>query len=226
MAPLFHRILGQKRVQKLIDIHPQMFSCPQTTQQENSTCPSSKFPMSDKSGMGFPHPCDIPLYMHTGYGFGCLSFWFPVIQWWNSISYKDSLCVRKTVWILIRHLRRPRVLSPHRSLRNEVDLVPLACQDVDLGFQETWRQGTNFWKIYVHCMLIRSNTYLLYYLIQHTTLVKIIGYFFKQTLARAQAKKKNHWDNDCGWRTSNPNTSLTQFQLVSVNAKSKTKGYR
>ena len=37
-------------------------------------------------------------------------------------------------------------------------------------------------------MLIRSNTYLLYYLNQHTTLVKIIGYLFKQTLARAQAK--------------------------------------
>ena len=30
------------------------------------------------------------------------------------------------------HLRKPRVLSPLRSLplRNEVDLVPLACEDV------------------------------------------------------------------------------------------------
>ena len=31
----------------------------------------------------------------------------------------------------ITHLRKPRVLSPLRSLRvrNEVDLVPLACED-------------------------------------------------------------------------------------------------
>ena len=27
-----------------------MFTCPQTTQQENSTCPSSKFPVSDNLG--------------------------------------------------------------------------------------------------------------------------------------------------------------------------------
>ena len=36
-----------------------MFTCPRATQQQNSTCLPSKFPMSDKSGMGFPHPCNI-----------------------------------------------------------------------------------------------------------------------------------------------------------------------
>ena len=29
----------------------------------------------------------------------------------------------------VGHLRKPRVLTPLRSLRNEVELVPLACED-------------------------------------------------------------------------------------------------
>ena len=33
----FHRILSQKRVPKHMEIHPQMFTCPWTTQQQNST---------------------------------------------------------------------------------------------------------------------------------------------------------------------------------------------
>ena len=42
---------------------------------------------------------------------------------------------------LFLHLRKPRVLSPLRSLRvsNDVDLVPLACED---GFSLTWRKIT------------------------------------------------------------------------------------
>ena len=33
--------------------------------------------------------------------------------------------------IQIIHLRKPRKLSPHCSLRNKVDLVPLTCKNVD-----------------------------------------------------------------------------------------------
>ena len=36
-----------------------------------------------------------------------------------------------TSFVLLGHLRKPRVLTPLRSLRvrNEVELVPLACED-------------------------------------------------------------------------------------------------
>ena len=53
----FREVLGRKACQKHMGIHPLLFSCPRATQQENSTCPKSKFPVSYKSGMGFPHPC-------------------------------------------------------------------------------------------------------------------------------------------------------------------------
>ena len=40
---------------------------------------------------------------------------------------KYVLCLLCTY---LTHLRKPWVLSPLRSLREEVDLVPLACEDV------------------------------------------------------------------------------------------------
>ena len=51
----------------------------------------------------------------------------------NMISLKVSNVETKVNSINIKHLCKPRVLSPLRSLRtcvrNEVDLVSLACED-------------------------------------------------------------------------------------------------
>ena len=41
----------------------------------------------------------------------------------------------------IYHLRKPRVLTPPRSLRvrNDVELVPLACEDGDLYARDSFK---------------------------------------------------------------------------------------
>ena len=43
------------------DSGQKMFTCPRATQHENSTCPSllQKFPVSDKSSMGFLYTPDV-----------------------------------------------------------------------------------------------------------------------------------------------------------------------
>ena len=48
--------------------------------------------------------------------------------------------------VLEPHLRKPRVLTPIRSLRvrNEVEVVPLACEDAG-----TMKNRAISWKIYV-----------------------------------------------------------------------------
>ena len=56
------------------------------------------------------------------------------------------------------HLRKPRVLSPLRSLRNEVDLVPLACEkpaDLDLNtvFNRVLSGFKLFSKEFIHAQL-------------------------------------------------------------------------
>ena len=52
----------------------------------------------------------------------------------QEIASKTPTSIFNSPKIRIGHLRKPRVLTPLRSLRrNEVELVPLACEDVASG---------------------------------------------------------------------------------------------
>ena len=53
---IFLRNLGAEKSAKTHGSSPQMFSCPRATQQKNSTCPSSKFPMSANRAWDFHTP--------------------------------------------------------------------------------------------------------------------------------------------------------------------------
>ena len=47
-----------------------------------------------------------------------------------SVTSEESLTLSTPGMLVAQHLRKPRVLTPLRSLRrNEVELVPLACED-------------------------------------------------------------------------------------------------
>ena len=54
-----------------------------------------------------------------------------------NISSSGGCCLKIISLMCVYHLRKPRVLTPLRSLRNEVELVPLACEDVSQA------KGTN-----------------------------------------------------------------------------------
>ena len=51
-----------------------------------------------------------------------------------------------------QHLHKPRVLSPLRSfcVRNEVDLVPLVCEDAQLGGQPLFAFNEKICTFFLH----------------------------------------------------------------------------
>ena len=100
---LFFTEFWGRRVPKLMWIHPQMYSCPRATQQENSTCLSSKFPVSDKSGIDFHTPVS---------GILCLCPCF-VIQYLVSLLVLQSSRWGREWWLLYSIASWCHVFIPH-----------------------------------------------------------------------------------------------------------------